>query len=698
MKPELNLSTPVQFLKSVGPARARGLSRLNIETVGDLLAHYPRRYFDRSSTTAIGRISVGTEVTVLAEVLTIGERRTRRGGSQQTVTLGDNTGVLFCIWFNQRYMMKQFRAGQKVMVSGLAQRHNGRIQLVHPDFEVLQPEGDGSEPGLHTGRMVPVYALTSGIGQHWLRALVYQALEKFSAVAPETLPADLIRRRKLCPAARAIMDVHFPKDRKSLDVALRRLKYEEGFYLQFLMALRRGVSSRQGGVMLEQPGDLTARMVAALPFSLTGAQRRVLGELLADMRSGRVMHRLVQGDVGCGKTLVAFIACLFVIEQGYQAVMMAPTEVLARQHGMTLKEWAEPLGVSVETITGSTPAAQRRKILLSVAHGEVDLLVGTHAIIQEDVRIPRLALSVIDEQHRFGVKQRGKSASGSEITNQSHVLVMSATPIPRSLALTLYGDLDLSIIDEIPQGRGGTKTELAKAADENWVWQGCRQELQAGRQVFVVHPIIDETEGMDLKAATVEHERLGREVFPEYKVALLHGRLKSAQKQEIMSRFSSGEIQVLVATTVIEVGVDVPNATAMVIQNPERFGLAQLHQLRGRIGRGKHPATCWLLCDGFFAGETYERIRFFADNADGFALAEQDLRTRGPGEAWGTRQHGSPGFRLLHPIIDADLIRQCHEDSRSFLESDPTLKSRAGKLLRSTLEILHQRCPGVLAG
>ncbi len=698
MKPEFNLKTPVQFLKSVGPARARGLSRLSIETVGDLLAHYPRRYFDRSSTTLVGRIAVGQEVTVLGEVLTIVQRQTRRGGSQQTVTLGDNTGVLFCIWFNQRFLMKQFRAGQKVMVSGVVQRHNGRMQLVHPDFEVLVPEKKDDEPGLHTGRMVPVYGLTAGIGQHWLRALVFQALEKLGDGSKETLPADLVRARALCHPAKALREIHFPADRQSLEASLRRLKYEEGFFLQLLMALRRGDNSALAGVQLVKPGDMTRNLVDNLPFTLTKAQRRVLAEILADMRSGRVMHRLVQGDVGCGKTLVAFIACLFVIEQGYQAVMMAPTEVLARQHGQTLSGWALPLNVTVETLTGSTPAAEKRRILASVAHEEVDLLVGTHAVIQDTVRIPRLALSVIDEQHRFGVRQRGKSASGSEVVDHSHVLVMSATPIPRSLALTLYGDLDLSLIDEIPAGRGGTVTEVAKAADEGTVWQGCRRELQAGRQVFVVHPVIEETEGLDLKAATVEYERLGREIFPEWKVALLHGRLKSTEKQNIMDRFAAGEVQVLVATTVIEVGVDVPNATAMVIQNPERFGLAQLHQLRGRIGRGVHPATCWLLCDGFLAEESYQRIRFFADNHDGFALAEQDLRTRGPGEAWGTRQHGAPGFRLLNPVTDADLIRLCHQDSRRILENDPGLKSRSGKLLSASVEVLQGRHKGELSG
>ncbi|MCP4293207.1 MAG: ATP-dependent DNA helicase RecG [bacterium] len=689
MKPEFSLQTSVQFLKSVGPARFRGLSRLGLQTVGDLLDHFPHRYFDRSETVAIGRLVVGKEETILAEVLTTSERRTRRGGSVQTVTIGDDTGVLYCIWFNMRFLLKQFRAGQKVMVSGLVQRHNGRLQLTHPDFEKVVSSAKEKQEGLHTGRIVPVYGLTAGIGQHWLRALVFQALTRLDECSdfyPETIPVALCRKRNLCSAAQARRNIHFPATREALVAARSRLKYEEGFFLQLFTAWRRLQNDQDHGIRLEKPGDLTRRLVDDLPFDLTGAQRRVLSEVLADFKSGQVMHRLVQGDVGCGKTLVAFIACLFVVEQGYQAVMMAPTEVLARQHGLTLRQWAEPLNVSVETLTGSTPAAERRRILSSVAAGEIDLLVGTHAVIQDDVRVPRLALSVIDEQHRFGVRQRGKSTSSGEIADQSHVLVMSATPIPRSLALTLYGDLDLSLIDEIPSGRGSTKTEIIKGTDENKVWQACRRQVEQGHQVFVVHPVIEETEGQDLKAATVEFERLSREAFPEWKCALLHGRLKSAEKQEIMARFAANEYQVLVATTVIEVGIDVPNATVMVVQNPERFGLAQLHQLRGRIGRGKASASCYLLCDGFLSDDTYRRIRFFADNHDGFTLAEEDLRIRGPGESYGTRQHGAPGFRLLCPLADAGLIHQCHQDSRDILQADPGLKSSAGTRLKKCLD------------
>lgn len=692
MKQDFNLETPVQFLKTVGPARVRALNRLDIQSVGDLLAHYPRRYFDRSKTVPIGRVRPGQDVTVLGEVLTCGERRTRSGGTLQTVTIGDDTGVLFCVWFNQSYLLKQFRSGRRVMASGTVQGHGGKRQLAHPDFEILEPRapeeaGDREgEPGLHTGRLVPYYGLTAGVGQHWMRSLVDQALGRFSPLLGEILPETIRRRHRLAGRAEAIRNIHFPAGATELEAARRRLAYDEIFSIQLLMALRREARGAQAAVALEKPGDLTARLVGGLPFQLTGAQRRVLAEILSDLRSGRPMHRLLQGDVGSGKTLVALIAALFVIEQGYQALLMAPTEVLAVQHGRTIERLAAPLGVTVETLTGSTPAARRRALLAGVADGEIDLLIGTHALIQDDVRIPRLALSIVDEQHRFGVKQRGQSTSGVEDRAQAHVLVMSATPIPRSLALTLYGDLDLSLIDELPARRKPVKTQVVRGDKEAAVWEACRRELDAGHQGFVIYPVIEETEGQDLKAATVEHERLVAEVFPDHKVALLHGRMKGPQKDSIMAEFAAGTIQLLVATTVVEVGIDVPNATVMVIHNPERFGLAQLHQLRGRIGRGGDGGTCWLLVDRYLAEDSYERIRFFAEHADGFALAEEDLRMRGPGDAWGVRQHGAPGFRLANPLRDANLVRLCRQDARQLLADDPDLSGPDGALVRRGLK------------
>ncbi len=701
MKPKLSWDSPVQFLKSVGPARARSLARLGVETVGDLLSHYPRRYFDRTTATPVGRLVVGKEATVEGEVLTVSERRTRRAGTIQTLAVGDGTGVVFCVWFNQRFLLKQFQPGRRVLLSGMVRRHQGKLQMAHPDFEVQEPQAApaGSEQGagegahtpvtLNSGRVVPVYGLTSGVGQHWLRALVWQALQGLDEVGkrvwPDPLGPGLCRRRGLPDLRTALRHIHFPPDTEALRLAHRRLVYQEFYLIQVLMARRRAGRLRQPGVVLAAPGDLTRQLVRALPFDLTGAQRRVLKEILADLRSGQTMHRLLQGDVGSGKTLVAFIAALFVIEQGYQAVLMAPTEVLARQHGQTLQKLAAPLGVAVEVLTGSTSRSTRRAILAAAAAGETDLLVGTHALIQDGVHLPRLALSVVDEQHRFGVEQRVRTTGGKGALDQPHVLVMSATPIPRSLSLTLYGDLELSLIDQLPAGRQPITTHLVDDRQEERVWQACRQEMVAGRQVYVVHPVIEETEGQDLKSAVGEFERLAGEVFPEHQVALLHGKLKPAEKNDIMARFAAGQVDLLVATTVVEVGLDVPNATAMVIHNPERFGLAQLHQLRGRVGRGRAASRCWLVVDGQLGADARQRLDFFAATLDGFALAEEDLRRRGPGDAWGTRQHGAPGFCLANPLRDAELFQICRQDARDLLEREPALDGEDGPRVLAAL-------------
>lgn len=682
MARELTWDAPVQYLRTVGPARARALARLGVATAGDLLVHYPRRWFDRSQITAVSALVPNGEATVEGTVLTAGERRLRRGGTLQTVGIGDGTGVLFAVWFNQSYLLRQFRAGVRVMCSGTVQAHAGRLQFVHPDFALLE---DGRDP-LHTGRLVPQYPLTQGLGQHWLRGLIHDTLRQLAPALPETLPAGLLRARGLCGRAEALQGIHFPGSPEERDRALARLVYEEIFLIQLTMALRRQGRAARPGVALAKPGDLTRRLVEGLPFPLTGAQRRALAEILADLRSGRAMHRLLQGDVGSGKTLVALIAALFVVEQGWQAAVMAPTELLAAQHGATMSRLAGPLGVSVAALTGGLPAAERRRVLQGAAAGEIDLLVGTHALIQEGVRLPRLALVVVDEQHRFGVLQRGRAAGAGDGGTPPHVLVMSATPIPRSLAMTLYGDLDLSWLDELPPGRRPVDTRLCPVAREDEVWRRVAELLRAGRQGYVVYPVIEETEGADRRAATAEYERLASGPFRDFRVGLLHGRLKAAEKQAAMADFAGGRLDLLVATTVVEVGVDVPNAAVMVIHHPERFGLAQLHQLRGRVGRGRDQAECWLLLPDWTAPETRERIAFFASHHDGFRLAEEDLRRRGPGDLLGTRQHGEPGFRLANPLRDAATVRAVAEDVAGLLAADPGLASAEGRRLRAVLQ------------
>jgi len=571
--------------------------------------------------------------------------------------------------------------GQSVRFGGIQFGTNFATQPGLITTPLLGTSGDL----LHTGRLVPQYPATTGIGQHWLRRLIHNTLEQLGEQLTENLPAALIERRGLPSRKAALWGIHFPTDRKDQEIARRRLAYEEIFLVQLTMALRRHERQALAGIQLQPPGDLTRRFVESLPFQLTGAQRRVLAQILADLRSGCVMHRLLQGDVGSGKTLVALIAALFVIEQGYQAVLMAPTEVLARQHGRTCHEWVEPLGITLGVLTGATPAAERRAILIGAGKGEIDLLVGTHALIQDEVHLPNLGLAVVDEQHRFGVLQRGRTVQVNDEDPAAHVLVMSATPIPRSLSLTLYGDLELSVIDELPEGRQAVATHLVTEGAEDRVWQHVVKLLQAGQQAYVIHPVIEETEGQDLKAASVEYDRLAQGPLRPFRIALLHGKLRPREKEVIMSEFAAGNLDALVATTVVEVGVDVANATIMVIQNPERFGLAQLHQLRGRVGRGGHPAHCYLLIDRWLAPQTRERLQYFATHSDGFQLAEEDLRLRGPGDILGVRQHGLPGFRLANPLRDNDLVSQCSQDARWLLAIDPHLDSPDDRLLRQTL-------------
>lgn len=679
----------VQFLKGVGPVRARALARLGIATAGDLLRHYPRRWLDRTRTDTIGSLRPGQEATVCGEVLTSGGRRSRGGRSLQTVSVGDDTGVLFCQWFGQSYVLKQFRSGTRVLLSGQVQIYNGRKQIVHPDYEILDAAADGDP--VHTGRLVPVYPLTAGVGQHWLRRLIHATLEALAPAVEDPLPAELRHACGLEDLGPALWGIHFPDDAAARDAARRRLAYDEIFLIQLALGLRRRGRNGAEGIRLEAPGDLTRRLVAGLPFALTGAQRRVLAEILRDLRSGRVMHRLVQGDVGSGKTLVALIAALFVIEQGRQAVLMAPTEVLARQHGAVLRRLCDPLGVATETLTGSTPAATRRAILAGAAAGEIDLLVGTHAVIQQDVELPALGLAIVDEQHRFGVRQRGRALAGGAADAPPHLLVMSATPIPRSLALTLCGDLDLSLIDELPAGRRPVETCLVEPRDLDEVYAAIRAEAAAGRRAYVVYPVIAETEGQDLKAAESEAARLAAGPLAGLRMGLLHGRMKPAEKARIMKEFAAGELQVLVATTVVEVGLDVPEATVMVIHHPDRFGLAQLHQLRGRVGRGEHASRCFLAPEGWLPAETLERLRVFCRTHDGFALAEEDLRRRGPGDVLGVRQHGAPAFRLANPLRDAELVERCREEVAALLAADPELADPRHAALARALARDHGR-------
>src|SRR5574341_1148421 len=677
----LQPDTPIQYCKGIGPKRAELLGKIGISTVDDALSYYPWRYEDRGNLKKISRLSYGAFETVSGEVVSAEVVQTKRQRVKIfELTVTDKTGFLVGSWFNQPFMKKAFKAGQKVILSGVVKSNpyrGGLPQMDNPEYEIMD-EDDQEAALIHTGRTVPVYRATAGLSVRAIRTMMKHIIDSSGAAAPECLPERLIKKYSLIPAAEAVSEVHFPTKEKNIDIlnrglspAHRRLSFEELFILELGLALRKkGVSIEKKGISFKEPVKLETALRNGLPFTLTAAQERVIGEIKRDMGAERPMNRLVQGDVGCGKTVVALIASLMAVENEYQAAVMAPTEILAEQHYLNITSMAAPIGVSVKLLTGGRKKKERESVLADIASGAARIVIGTHALIEEDVKFHKLGLAVIDEQHRFGVMQRSTLKSKGY---EPDVLVMTATPIPRTLALTVYGDLDISTIDEMPPGRSPVITRLIFESKRREAYQVVENELKKGRQVYVVYPLVEETEKSDLKAATEMAGHLQKDIFPQWRVGLLHGRMKSGEKDAVMSAFKSGETNVLVSTTVIEVGVDVPNATVMVIEHPERFGLAQLHQLRGRVGRGGHQSYCILMGPRMFADEARERLTAFSRTNDGFRIAEEDLRLRGPGEFFGTRQSGLPDLRAANIIRDADLLEEARTEAFDLIKSDPGL-------------------------
>ena len=695
------LSTPVVHLKGVGPRLAEKLAKLDIHTIEDLLYILPHRYEDRREFRKIARLRDGVHEVFSGEILACGEATTSRSRRKIfEAVVGDGSGQIVLKWFHYRkdWISKRFVVGQRAVFTGEVKRYGATREIHHPDAEFLAPnqtlaDYQSSDP-LAFGRILPVYPLTDGLTQYAARKIWKQAVDLFVHHVPSHLPDSVVKKHHLLPLTDALRQVHWPSNEANLEqlesgrsTALRSLVYDEFFFLELGLALKRRGIVMEPGITFEVNHKYTKPLAALLPYRLTAAQRRVLGEIKQDLMSPHPMNRLIQGDVGCGKTIVAMMAALVAIENDTQVAIVAPTEILAEQHYLQFHSWLDQLGLKAALLRGKMPAAEKRGILAELRAGQVNLVVGTHAVLQEGVEFQKLGLGIIDEQHRFGVRQR---AVLREKGTHPHILVMTATPIPRTLSLTVYGDLALSVIDEMPPGRTPVETIVATDAQRGRVYSRLRQEIEKGNQAFIVYPLVEESEKSDLLAATEGAEKLKNEVFTEARLGLLHGRMKPAEKEEIMTRFKNREIDILVSTTVIEVGIDIPNATVMLVEHAERFGLAQLHQLRGRVGRGEAGSICMLLKSYKCSEDGEKRLEVMRATNDGFRIAEADLEIRGPGEFLGTRQSGLPDFRVANILRDGRILEDARQDafayaeSREFKESDQIksiLKERWGNRL-----------------
>jgi ATP-dependent DNA helicase RecG len=690
-----NLEAPVRSLKGVGPKTAELLGRKGIATIEDLLYLVPLRYEDRRRLLKVSELTPGRSEVFHAVVLGSASVPGKGGRRFFEVVVGDESGTVTLKWFhfNPRYMKEIWQPGKRGIFTGELVLFGNRREIHHPDADWL---ADGTEPGvalrddpIHYGRIVPVYPLTEGLQQKSLRKLLKVALDTCIQSVETWIPPCIIRRCSLLPAEVALREVHFPGEDADIDAlnthstkAHRTLVFEEFFFLQLGLALRKHGTSRETGIPFLISHKYTRPLLKSLPFSLTAAQKRVLTEIKEDLVSSHPMYRLVQGDVGSGKTIVALMAALLAVENGYQTAIMAPTELLAEQHYLNIHRLCEQLGIAVRLLTARVKGKERSLLLDAVASGEVQIVIGTHAVIQEKVSFCRLGLGVIDEQHRFGVLQRRRMKSKGQ---NPHVLVMTATPIPRTLAMTVYGDLSVSVIDELPPGRSPISTRVCRESQRDHVCRLVRDEVRTGRQAYIIYPLVEESESSELKAASHMSEHLATDIFPDLRIGLLHGRMKPAEKETVMRAFSARDIDVLVATTVIEVGIDVPNATIMVIEHAERFGLSQLHQLRGRVGRGVHASKCILMAGKRLSEEAERRLRVLEQTCDGFRIAEADLELRGPGDFLGTRQSGIPDVSLGDIIRDRALLEEARREAFSLVEHDPHLTSGDSVLLRREL-------------
>jgi ATP-dependent DNA helicase RecG len=683
--PRVTLDTPITYLKGVGPARAEAFRRVGVMTARDLLYLVPHRYEDASTITPIRQLEVGMDATIVGRVISKGVLPTRRGLRIFQAVVRDETGMVEVAWPGQPFLDRSINTGNVLLLTGRVRFFHGR-QMQPREYVDL---GDAADDGLSKGRVLAVYPATEGLTFRMIRGIVKTNLDALLATVQEPLPTDLLRVAGVPELREALRMVHRPESLGEAEQGRGRLAYEELLFVQILHRRAHALAREERrGIRFENRRELTSALRRVLPFTLTGAQTRVTREIVADMTSPRRMHRLLQGDVGSGKTIVALFAALVALENGYQAAVMAPTELLAEQHIRTIESLLQPLELSPLLVTGGLSPRARADAARRMKSESPLLIVGTHALLQETSIFARLGLAVIDEQHRFGVDQRAALRAKGEAPD---VLLLSATPIPRSLALTMYGDLDVSTLDERPPGRRPVTTIMRPERARDRVLVFVDAELSKGRQAYIVYPVIDESEYTDLKAATTMFEALASGALANHRLALLHGRLSAEERDATMRSFRDGKIGALVATTVIEVGIDVPNATVMLIEHPERFGLSQLHQLRGRVGRGAEESWCILL--GNFGDESRERLQLFASTEDGFEIARADLRLRGMGDLFGYRQSGEAAFRIADPVRDEALLVRAREAAERLLKADPDLTKRAHAPL---LRALGDRFPRAL--
>ena len=690
----IELDTSIQFLKGVGPKLGDVLRRRGVGTVGELLEWFPRAYEDRRSARDIASLQPGQVVSLEAKILSV--RSVSMGKSRRKiydVVVGDKSGRLSCKYFRVPYKgyFERFVPQQEVRVSGKVTFYRGRLEFHHPDIHPVNKEQDLED------QLIPLYTETEGLSPFKLRKLLTTVFDEFSErpqFVPEVFPYWLREKYELISRSEALRLIHHPPANAGTDYvnyrspAQRSLIFEEFFWLELYMAMQKSDRKKDGAPSLQGLG-LVQRVKSKLPFQLTAAQEKVFKEIYGDIRREHPMHRLVQGDVGSGKTLVALLASCVAKDSGCQSVMMAPTEILAEQHFKISKKFLESHGVRVGLLVSALSTKQHRVVREKLSSGEIDLLVGTHAVIEDDVQFKNLGLAIIDEQHRFGVQQRMKLKKNVS----PHFLVMTATPIPRTLAMTVYGDLDVSVIDELPPGRSPIVTRVAFASKRDQVFRFMKDQVQKGRQSYVIYPLVSESDKMDLKDAISEYERL-QNLFPDIRVGLLHGKMGSDEKESVMEAFRKNEIQVLVSTTVVEVGVDVPNSTVMIIEHAERFGLSQLHQLRGRVGRGEHKSYCILLLGYAVSEESIDRVKVIEKTTDGFKIAEADLEIRGPGEFLGRRQSGLPGFKMANLLRDIKLLQEARKAAQDLIQKDSELSQHENQLIRNQLHARQQSIVG----